>query len=306
LNPGMDAITAYQLERRQKAIVLFVCLSLLLHLSVMFGLRYMNATTPAAPKVTYIDLNSPPPPLTDQETQTQKKQPKQIAESEESQDKSDPKDAKYLGERSQSVEEQTRAKTVDSFRKGGQATQAGNKGKSLSFKDLAPAKPAFTPPTPAEMDGYRKQEMAKNMESGKVGSQQLDNLGSASNDYIKDAKDGDRTMLNTKEFVYFSYYRRIRQKLEVAWNSRLRSTLDGYVYGGRKLANREYVTGVIVVLDRHGSITRVQVLQQSGARDLDQAAVDAFNSAGPFPDPPAGIVDENGEIQIPWNFILQS
>ena len=36
------------------------------------------------------------------------------------------------------------------------------------------------------------------------------------------------------------------------------------------------------------------------------AAVDAFNDAGPFPDPPAGLVDQNGQIQIPWDFILQS
>ena len=98
-----------------------------------------------------------------------------------------------------------------------------------------------------------------------------------------------------------------RERLEVAWNSKLRSTLDTYVYGGRRLANdRNYVTGVIVVLDRFGKITAVKVLQRSGARDLDDAAVGAFNDAGPFPDPPTGLVDKNGQIQIRWDFILQS
>ncbi len=77
--------------------------------------------------------------------------------------------------------------------------------------------------------------------------------------------------------------------------------------GGRRLANdKNYITGVIVVLDRNGKITAVKVLQPSGARDLDDAAVGAFYEAGPFPDPPAGLIDKNGEIQIRWDFILQS
>ena len=114
-------------------------------------------------------------------------------------------------------------------------------------------------------------------------------------------------MLSTREFVYFGYYHRIRGQLEQAWNSNLRSVLSTYSLGGRQLAsNRSYVTNLVVVLDRFGKITGVQVMNRSGVYDLDQAAVDAFNNAGPFPNPPAGLIDENGQIQIPWSFNLQS
>jgi protein TonB len=152
-----------------------------------------------------------------------------------------------------------------------------------------------------------RQKRLARQEHNAGGQASADNPGSATNDFLKDVKDGDRTLLNTKEFVYFSYYRRIRERLEVAWNTKLRSTLDGYVYGQRHLANdRNYVTGVVVVLDRYGKITAVKILQRSGARDLDDAAVSAFNEAGPFPDPPAGLIDKDGRIQIRWDFILQS
>lgn len=298
---GMDA------ERRRKTVLIFLGLSLGLHVAALFSLKYIGASADLPPPAAvFVDLDTLPPPATAIPEQ-EKPSPKQIAESEISPDISKPKDAKYLGERDQNVAEETRAKQVDAFRKGGNPSRSGNRGQSLSLKDLAPKSSVLQPPTKAEMDGYRERQQERVADAGRAGEQALDNAGSATNDYLKDVKEGNRTMLSTKEFVYFGYYRRIRQKLESAWNSRLRNTLDGYVYGGRQLANnRDYVTGLIVVLDRNGNITRVQVLQQSGARDLDQAAIDAFNMAGPFPDPPSGLVDEKGEIQIPWNFILQS
>lgn len=300
LNPGKDA------QKNRNRLLIFLGLSLLLHALTLTSLYFTRLETPVKPpEAVFVDLNALPPAMTAQE----REQPRQVVESEATKDQSTPEDAKYLGERNQVAEKETRAKTVESFRQGGAPSQAGNRGKSLSFKDLAPAK-AITPPTPREMDGYKqekqRQEMAK-QESGRPGEQQADNAGSANSDYLKDVKDGDRTMLSTKEFVYFGYYRRIRERLEVAWNSKLRAAMGSYIYGGRHLAtDRNYVTGVIVVLDRNGQITAVKLQEKSGATDLDQAAVDAFNAAGPFPDPPSGLVDENGEIKIPWSFILQS
>lgn len=284
-------------QKNRSSLFLFLGLSVLLHLFVLSGLYFarlepMNLQE----KTVFIDLTGVPPV----EALQEKEKPRQVVETEKADNTEKPKDAKYLGERDQLVKEETKAKQVDSFRDGGQA-KAGQKGQSLSLKDLAPTK-QIAPPTQTEVDAYRKaQEQMASSQGGEM------NPGSATNDYLKDAKEGDRTMLSTKEFVYFGYYQRIRKRLEVAWNSRLRSTLESYGGVGRQLAsNQDYVTGVIVVLDRFGQITAVKVLRQSGAHDLDRAAVDAFNSAGPFPDPPSGLVDEKGEIRIRWDFILQS
>lgn len=292
-------------QKKRDRILIFLGLSLLAHVFAVTALYFVRSETPHVPQAVFVDLNSlPPSVLADMAREADKA--KQIVETEQSNDLSTPDDAKFLGERNQKAEN-TKARQVDIFHKGGpSAPKAGQDGQNLALKDLAPRRP-ITPPTQQEMDGYRQkaERLAQRQAGGAPGAPGQE--GSATNDFLRDVKEGDRTMLSTKEFVYFGYYRRIRQKLEVAWNSRLRSTLEGYVYGGRRLANdKDYVTGVVVVLDASGQITAVQVLQQSGAKDLDQAAVDAFNAAGPFPDPPSGLADENGEIKIPWSFILQS
>jgi protein TonB len=68
----------------------------------------------------------------------------------------------------------------------------------------------------------------------------------------------------------------------------------------------EHRTKVLVVLNPSGEITKVQVVSESGTQDLDDAAVSAFNEAGPFPNPPKGIVNTSGLIEIPWEFILRT
>lgn len=304
MNPCMDAQKKYSRE------AVFVGLSILFHFFLFLILYFTPAQiTPAPENTVFIDLSAlPPPPDLAKEQEAAKKM--QIVQSERAENDVAPKDAKFLGERSQTVQEETRAKNVDLFQKGSAAQKMGGKGQALSLKDLAPAK-TIAPPTQREIDGFKKeQEKMAKAETGDGRPVGEETPGAATNDYLKDTKDSNRTMLNTKEFVYYSYYHRIRQKLEVAWNSKLRATLGSYsngMNGGRQLASeKNYVTGVIVVLDRNGKVTGVQMLERSGAHDLDQAAVDAFNEAGPFPDPPTGLVDEKGEIKIRWDFILQS
>lgn len=307
----MMVIPGIQENKNRDRLILFLGLSLFVHLCLMLVMYRAPLFGEIKPKddTVYVDLTKLPQNA--QLAPQEKERQRQIVETETAADQAKPKDADYLGEHDQAVDKQTKARQVDIFRKGGVRSKAGTGGKpQIALKDLAPpsSKP-LAPPTQAEIDGMRAKEQQRvaRQEHNAGGEASAENPGSASNDFLDNVKDGDRTLLNTKEFVYFSYYRRIRQKLEVAWNSKLRNTLDTYMYGGRHLANdRNYVTGVIVVLDRFGKITAVKVLQNSGARDLDDAAVGAFNDAGPFPDPPAGLIDKNGQIQIRWDFILQS
>lgn len=218
---------------------------------------------------------------------------RQIVNSERANNTEKSEDAKYLGERDQKVEKETKANRVDSFR-AGQNTQP----KSLSLKNLAPARTYEKPIT--DGDEALRQKLARE-------SEQRTGDMAANNDYLKSVEEGNRTLLNTREFMYFGYYHRIRERLEQAWNTKLRAVLTSYVRSGRNLANnKDYVTRVVVVLDRNGKIRAVKVLEESGARDLDDAAVEAFNRAGPFPNPPQGLVDADGLIKIRWDFILQS
>lgn len=126
-------------------------------------------------------------------------------------------------------------------------------------------------------------------------------------DYVKGLKQGEQTALNTKEFVYFSYYKRIRDQLDQAWRPILRDSLYQIVRAGRRLASdQDHITKTLVTLDRSGDVVRVQVLEESGVRDLDRSAVEAFNRAGPFPNPPKGLINPEGQITLRWDFILRS
>ncbi len=126
-------------------------------------------------------------------------------------------------------------------------------------------------------------------------------------DYVKGFKESETTALNTKEFVFYGYFQRIRQRLDLTWNSSLREHLTRMYRSGRQLASdMDHTTRILVTLNSGGEITKVQVLEESGTRDLDDAAVKAFNRAGPFPNPPHGILDPTGQIQIRWDFVLRS
>ncbi len=295
--PSIDA------QKNRSSLLLFFGLSVLLHSLLLTGVYFSRWEPMPLAKNDTVFIDLPQLPLRD--LMKDQERARQVVESEKVESEK-PKDAKYLGERDQLVKEETKARKVDSFRQGAESRTAGRKGQAISLKDLAPNK-AIAPPSKLEMEGYKREIARLNQQEMGGGGAVAE--GAATNDYLKDVKDGDRTMLSTKEFVYFGYYQRIRKQLEVAWHARLRATVEGSMRGGggRSLAsNQDYVTGVVVVLDRNGNITAVQLQKKSGAQDLDQAAIDAFNSAGPFPDPPKGLADEQGEIRIPWNFILQS
>src|SRR5690606_6387431 len=82
--------------------------------------------------------------------------------------------------------------------------------------------------------------------------------------------------------------------------------LEKYFYRGRQLASDvDYTTQLLVSLDDQGRVIRVQIIGASGTRDLDEAAVKAFNEAGPFPNPPTGLV-KNGQVHVRWDFVLRT
>lgn len=143
---------------------------------------------------------------------------------------------------------------------------------------------------------------------GKVSDQpQWATPGTRPEDYVTGLKESDMTALNTREYIFYGYFQRIRERLDRAWVPLLRERLAMYYQSGRTLASdMDHTTRIIVTLNETGEITRVQLVGESGIRDLDDAAVSAFNKAGPFPNPPKGMIDANHEVKIPWDFILKT
>ena len=126
-------------------------------------------------------------------------------------------------------------------------------------------------------------------------------------EYIRGMKEGEESALNTKEFVFFSYFERIRKQLDQTWQPMVRSQISKIYRRGRNLASQsEFTTRTLITISKSGEILKVTLLQESGAIDLDSAAISALNKAGPYPNPPQGLLDGTGNAQIRWDFVLKT
>ena len=130
---------------------------------------------------------------------------------------------------------------------------------------------------------------------------------SQSDDYLKDVVAGAETLLRTREFVYYSYYNRIKRKLRQHWEPRIKKKIVKILRQGRRIASvNDKITRLIITLDQGGELVRIQVRSASGYNDLDDAAIEAFRAAAPFPNPPSGIVNGKREVEINWDFVLET
>ena len=325
----------------------------------------------------------PPPSL----APLPKKKVRQVVEQIDSKDKRKPKEAKYLSAENQSVEKETRAKTIGDFNneagKGvsnNTRSQPPPKKQNPSFAPLKVAKevpqksttaaplqpphittapqtstqkPTVTKPKPPPLKNSNRLNLQANdlptvtspppslqdllpkvnlqshktsppstppprptpstnananaessdqplLQKGKSGRE------SASRDYLKDKEKGLQTLLNTREFAFYTYYQRIRNKIQFLWEPAIEQKIRHLFRQGRRIASTQnHITKVMIVLNHQGQLEKVQVLERSSWRDLDSAAVEAFRAAEPFPNPPKGIVEKDGKIRIRWDFILE-
>jgi TonB family protein len=128
--------------------------------------------------------------------------------------------------------------------------------------------------------------------------------GSPSRDHVEGVPEGDGTFLNTKEFKYATFFYRVRDSVAGYWEDLAaaeyrRRDPTGNIYG-----IRDRSTLLHIELTRDGRLGQVRIEQTSGVDFLDNVAVQAFKMAEPFPNPPPGIVDEDGAIRFNFQFVV--
>ncbi len=129
---------------------------------------------------------------------------------------------------------------------------------------------------------------------------------SATLDYIDSIDQGLETMLSTKEFQFYTFYRRIRNQLNEHWTPRVKTSVISVIKKGRRIASdQDLTTRAIVILDQKGKLVKVQIIGKSGLSELDHAALDALKAATPFSNPPRGMIDPDGLIRIRWDFVIE-
>lgn len=134
---------------------------------------------------------------------------------------------------------------------------------------------------------------------------------SQSPDYIEDAVTGALTLLNTKEYQFYSFYERLRTQVVQHWYAKVESALEsvGRNPASAELATINRTTKLIAYLDTQGALTELKLVGTSGVRELDYAAVESFRSAAPFPNPPKQLMlkeaDASGRLAVVWTFVVQ-
>lgn len=151
-------------------------------------------------------------------------------------------------------------------------------------------------------DSFSPEKIAPAAEPARSGAEVSQN-----NEYLENIAIGAETLLKTREFVYYSYYNRIKLKLRQHWEPRIKQKIVKILRQGRTIASvNNNITRLVITLDKGGELVRIQVRNASGYNDLDDAAIEAFRAAAPFPNPPNGIVDGSGQVEINWDFVLET
>lgn len=285
------------INKLKETVFLFILASIIIHTFFYSGLDFFSKKRSAE------KIETEAPVEIELITNKESAIKKQIIDQDDRQlnDEIDDK-AKFLGRHNQKVLKETKASQSGAFsnaaqmgmRKSGSPSKnvekSANKNLSGDLPTLDKLKPQFSITPKAE-----------HHDVDQVG------LNSQTPDHLKDVNKGLQTLLSTREFVYYSYYQRIREKIRQQWEPRIRKKVHQVFASGRTIASaRDRITQVIIILDENGSLERVQIIGESGVRDLDDAAVEAFKAAEPFPNPPDGIVEADGKIRIRWDFVLEA
>lgn len=292
----------------KRSLSIGLLLSLVLHFMGFGGVAIYTLTTqkPAIPQTVTIEILDQQPVPAKPKVVVKKDKIKienQIVEQDEkalNQEK--PEDAQFLSANDQKVAKQTQAMNHGQFQ-------------NLKTKDTKAGKPVETKKSTPKLDqllaaydpmaaSMKKQE-AKTKQEAEAAQKGGD--VSQSSDYLKNVDQGIETLLNTREFKYYTYYNRIRKQLSQYWEPKVKEKVTTMFQQGRKIASaQDRTTKLLIVLDSTGTLVNVQVLSDSGVRDLDDAAIESFRAAAPFPNPPKGIIETDGTVKIRWDFVLET
>jgi len=127
--------------------------------------------------------------------------------------------------------------------------------------------------------------------------------GGPAPDHLSDVEEGEGTYLNTREWKYAGYFNRIKQAIASHWDPG--AALAARDPSSSRFGYKDWNTLVSVRLFDTGALKDVTVVRSSGLDFLDRSALDAFQKAQPFVNPPPGLADQNGEIAFTFGFYVE-
>lgn len=115
--------------------------------------------------------------------------------------------------------------------------------------------------------------------------------------------EGSETLVNSRSFKFWDFFDRVKSAVRTEWDpGTVFRSRDPY---GNVFGKKDRYTILGVVLDDAGGIRQIEVMHKSGLEFLDEEAVRSFQAAAPFPNPPAGLIDDRGRIVFRFGFLLE-
>ncbi len=221
--------------------------------------------------------------------------------------KEKPVEAEYLAEHDRTVEEEMRSQDyrinpevlADQYQEEDQIEQS-------EFEDLDQTEPStgakvgnnrFDPGEDGAMAALPSPFTQTNhdgMDRPVPGGTTNETLAGSPNNDLVNERVGAALQLNTKELLGASYLNRIRRLVNYYWKQNLDNLPSSVLF-----VKPRYTTIIDVILDGNGAVESLSIVLKSGSSPLDNAVVLAFEMAGPFPNPPAQLVEEDGRVALP-------
>jgi TonB family protein len=221
-------------------------------------------------------------------------------------------DTAFLGKKNNKVNRQTRAANTGKFKTAGIGKRDGSLTKQETVKNIKKKKKVVSlkdlgfKSNPLDYSEKEFKKVSSSARKGLANGHKANKGLGQSNDFIEDIPLGDFTKLNTQEFEFYGFYDRIRQKLEQFWGRNIEEQSDKIFKEGRAIASdTNHITALEIEINSVGEIVKVDIKSASGIRELDSAAIDTFNQAGPFPNPPSKML-KGGRAKIKWSFVVNT
>ena len=116
-------------------------------------------------------------------------------------------------------------------------------------------------------------------------------------------KEGDETFLNAKEFRYWQFFQRVKEKVRENWSPAAEYRRRDPT--GRLLGVKDRYTLLRVTLGDDEIWREWPLPGNQGAVFLDEEALRAFRNASPFPNPPRGLMGEDGRFTFEFGFLFE-
>lgn len=130
-------------------------------------------------------------------------------------------------------------------------------------------------------------------------------IGQSSSEFIPGIEEGSFTALNTDQLTYYTFYERMHGQVRPRWVNNVRNFVARQSPEQLNvLARYNRTTRFEIVLGPDGSFFSSLIHRSSGDKELDRITVQAFRDAAPFPNPPRGMIENDGMIHLYYEFTI--